>query len=76
MNRIALLASKYKQHFYEAEVDKPKGFQTTLVLMGLFLLSVVSLGFSSPEKGIIAFAGLSLFFAIFPYIFPQENKGP
>jgi hypothetical protein len=74
MNRITLLATRYKQHFYDAEVDQPKGFQMTLVLMGLFLMAVVSVGFSSPEKAVIAFIGLALFFAVFPYIFPRETE--
>jgi len=74
MNPISRLAIKYKQHYYEAEVDKPKGYQVSLVLMGLFLLAAVSIGFSSPGKAIATFVVLSLFLAFFPFIFPNGNE--
>ena len=74
MNKFATVAAlKYKKHFYEAQVDKPKGFQITLVLMGLFLMGVVSLGLSSKTIAIVVFLFLSLFFAIFPYLFPKKS---
>jgi len=74
MNRLVLLGTKYKQHFYDAGVDNPKGFQITLVLMGLFLLTVVSIGLSTPDKAMITFVVLALSFAFFPLIFPKDTE--
>ncbi|MBV1870893.1 MAG: hypothetical protein KUG76_08285 [Gammaproteobacteria bacterium] len=75
MNHIRNLGLKYKQHFYSAQVDKPSGFQITLYLLGLFLLCAVGFEFTTPRKAALVFIVLSLFFSVFPLIFPEEKTG-
>ena len=74
MSFLSLLGNKYKYYFYKAEVDKPRGFQYSIVLMGIFLIAVVELGFSTTDKAILVFILLSLFLAIFPYVFPKDKN--
>ena len=74
MNRIVLLAQNFKKHFYAAGVDKPKGFQITIFLMGAFLLVAVLSGLTSPEKASGVFFALSIFYMAFPLVFPKSKS--
>lgn len=75
MSHVRNFGLKYKQHFYGAQVDKPRGFQLTLFLLALFLLFAVGFEFTTPKKAALVFIVLSLFFSIFPLIFPEEKTG-
>lgn len=73
MNQLHLVFRKYKEHFYLAEVDKPRGFQISIVLMAVFLFTAVGIGFTSLHKALFVYAALCFFLAIFPYLFPRDN---
>jgi len=73
MNQLTYLCRKYKEHFYLAEVDKPRGYQISLILMAAFLFSTVAIGFASMKIALFVYTVLCLFLAVFPYLFPKND---
>ncbi len=73
MNVFRKLACSYKYNYYSAKVNTIAGYQMSVVLAGAFLLAVVLIGLTEPSKAFGVFIVISLWLAVYPFIFPKQK---